>query len=369
MESNDGQPSLKRLRATTSSEVHTTPVDKEQQKPTTTSATSKNENPPSYGSQEYWEERYRSQLAVGASSDKKEESSQQGTLTSMKSQEDSPDPFHAWYFNYEELAPIMLPLILGDNADATQDENGGNTGDSDEEENDEAGKTDLDSSRSARSVKHESTIRGNTTGGEGETIKEKSTEARNILEDEDNDKDWGGFEEVGSEEEEEEEAPSRKGLARDGPITVLEVGCGDVPLGRDLALGIENLPVNDVPDFSDKGSDSGEGLNAFNPTRIVTKVVCLDYSENVIGAMKALQKDQEVASDRGYRNVRIPIDYEVADARDLPYADRSYQLILEKGTLDAMLSDREKGSNNCIAIVKEMSRVLSIGGEYNRSRL
>jgi hypothetical protein len=57
------------------------------------------------------------------------------------------------------------------------------------------------------------------------------------------------------------------------------------------------------------------------------------------------------------------LDYQVADARKMPqYKDKSIELVLEKGTLDAMLSDKEAGVTNCIAIVTEIARVLTIGG-------
>jgi SAM-dependent methyltransferase len=59
----------------------------------------------------------------------------------------------------------------------------------------------------------------------------------------------------------------------------------------------------------------------------------------------------------------ISISYEVADARKLPYKGESFDLLLEKGTLDAMLSGGDgSGSENCRQIVSECGRVLKKGG-------
>ena len=395
MESTIDQPSLKRPRDSSSPEnvgeadgdlsTSKQPRVPQEQQPATQTGTndeglgtgeSRKEGPPPYGSQQYWEDRYRAQFADIERSVNKEEVSldqQQVTVSdcdadgSFKlttSQGDCPDPFHAWYFNYEELQPILLPLILGDNADAAQhdeissDEEGGNEG------------PDNDGS-SAGNPPKEMTSRN-------ELSKEEKEGSNAVSTNDDSNKDWEGFEEVGSESEEEDETPIRAGLARDGPIAVLEVGCGDVPLGRDLAIGIEKLPVQDIPEIKDMEKDATDPT-LVKPTMILQKVVCIDYSETVIQAMKAHQKQRESmikagegessdpVSKQATFNPTIPIEYHVADARDLPYPDKSYQLILEKGTLDAMLSDHEKGRSNCIAIVKECARVLSIGGEFGSS--
>ena len=63
----------------------------------------------------------------------------------------------------------------------------------------------------------------------------------------------------------------------------------------------------------------------------------------------------------------VLLKYEVGDARKLSYADSSFELILEKGTMDAMLSDSDVGSENCRLIVAECARLLTVGGKQNYS--
>merc|ERR1712194_403595 len=72
---------------------------------------------PAYDSQEYWENRYKNK-----------------TIENSLNSESDPDPYHAWYYKFDDLAPILLPLIVGfeyngDGDDAEQnkeDENGDN---------------------------------------------------------------------------------------------------------------------------------------------------------------------------------------------------------------------------------------------------
>ena len=59
----------------------------------------------------------------------------------------------------------------------------------------------------------------------------------------------------------------------------------------------------------------------------------------------------------------IMLDYEVVDARDMPFKDRSQHIILKKGTLDAMLSDKDHGVANCVKIINECARILTINGK------
>jgi SAM-dependent methyltransferase len=61
----------------------------------------------------------------------------------------------------------------------------------------------------------------------------------------------------------------------------------------------------------------------------------------------------------------VPLDFTVADARHLPYANESFELILEKGTLDAMLSENnQQAMDDCALIVSECARVLKTGGYF-----
>jgi SAM-dependent methyltransferase len=279
------------------------------------------DNPvPPYGSQEYWEQRYEKLKEKQDRSDH---------------DESAPDPFHAWYFNFEELAPLLLPLILGDNDVEEVEEE-------EEEEEEEQQQQQTDSKNGNTQVEKQAKPKGQHKS------KSDDVKDQNGQEDDESGDDQRGFSESDNQEEEEldddeedetDSPPTPPGLAHKGPISVLEVGCGDVPLGRDLITAIIDL-------------ESEADIDASN---ILEKVVCLDYSKNVIDAMKKDQKKQS--------RCRIPLEYLVADARKLPHDEQSFELLLEKGTLDAMLSDREgNGSDNCRKIVAECARVTKAGG-------
>lgn len=146
---------------------------------------------------------------------------------------------------------------------------------------------------------------------------------------------------------EKEDSPlqqRREGLVPKGlPISVLEVGCGDVPLINELAE--ELLKTN---------------------ARVERLVGC-DYSASAIAALQQEQQQKEIRSTSTNNETHVAspqenkVSYVQADARQLPYSDSSVSLILEKGTLDAMLSDKE-GPTHCRSILSECARVLCRNG-------
>ena len=281
-----------------------------------------NKAPPPYGSHEYWEERY-----------KKLKESKKASVDD--DEEDDPDPFHAWYFNYEELAPILLPLILGDESnDNNGSEEEGNGNEDVEEANVDEQEQDMDAPKNGATTEDQE-----DPGEENVEQEEDAGNAEEAENGETGDDAGDEYEEVVIEDD-DEDAPIRIGLAKNGPISILEVGCGDVPLGRDLAKGVADL----------------EDVAGIEVTNIVSKVVCTDYSKCVIDT---LQEEQQQKS----KLLPVPLSYEVVDARQMPYDNESFELLIEKGTLDAMLSDREKGTQNCQSIVAECARVLTVGGK------
>ncbi|CAJ1970048.1 unnamed protein product [Cylindrotheca closterium] len=316
---------------------------------------------PSYGSKKYWEDRYTSGQVVGEE---------------KGAEEDSPEALHSWYFTYDDLSPLLLPLILGsgegeeceecedydidddiddqepstletqdessdgnvsanarteeskglssrrDDQDAPLDEgksniddSNGNSGGEDNRKEHEMGRTDDD---------NEDGICSQSREGKFEDLVE-------IVEDE---------EEESDDDDDNEQPRHREGLSKSGSIAVLEVGCGDVPLGRDLAKSIESF----------------ESQTGVAPSTIIKQVVCVDYAPSCIATLKKGQQ-----SNRGNE---IKICYEVGDARKLSYKNASFELILEKGTMDAMLSDTDEGVNNCKLIVAEAARLLRTGGFF-----
>jgi Methyltransferase domain len=163
----------------------------------------------------------------------------------------------------------------------------------------------------------------------------------------------------------------REGLALHRPVSILEIGCGDVPLGVALADDLQTLQdATGVPSSS-----------------VVTNICCTDYSQVVVDMMqkehgtKLCSSVNAASKEKTHQNI-VPgangqtsehsksldntdstrvslLQFMVADARQLPYEDNSFTLVLEKGTLDAMLSDTEQGIADCIQIVAECARVAS----------
>ncbi|GAX24178.1 hypothetical protein FisN_4Lh267 [Fistulifera solaris] len=305
--------------------------------------------PPSYGSQQYWEERYSRDTADS---------------------EDDPAPFHSWYFSYEEMRPLLLPLILGtEEADAlllesSDPDKSGNTFTTQEQQG-EAKPTTLLNEQRENKTYSETEVNdeeeGKTlTSSVSEDIKEEGVEDEEIQSDDegvqqDDDEESetyseeeDEFEEASSEEEDgtdDEVEVTRAPLSND-PISILEVGCGDVPMGAGL--------VTDLP------------------SERFARVVCIDYSASVIQKMEEkYTKDLEPETKKikttdnvhePSKKETTPLEFKKVDARNTPFSDESFHLVLEKGTLDAMLSDREAGSANCQKIIRESARVLKTGG-------
>ena len=258
-----------------------------------------NAPPPAYGSQEYWEERYKN-------------------LKRTKTGEADPDPFHAWYFNYEELEPLLLPLIVGEDQDDDAVED-------DDEEQDTKKDDDRDTNTGSK--------------------EEDEEEDLDNTEDADNQESDEVEEEYEDDNEDDDDLPSRVGLvkAKKRPISVIEIGCGDVPLGVDLATGIQRLEK--------------ESHGQLEALELVEKVVCMDYSPSVIETL-----NESITASSKDDAQSIPVIYEVADARKMTYEKESFDMIIEKGTLDAMISDKAVGKKNCIEIVGECARILAMGG-------
>ena len=77
----------------------------------------------------------------------------------------------------------------------------------------------------------------------------------------------------------------------------------------------------------------------------------IDISHNVIKAMAERNKEKE------------GMTYEVMDVRDLKYEDNSFDLAVDKSTIDALLCG-EDAFINVAKMIKEVQRVLKVGGYY-----
>ena len=298
----------KRNHASTTAKSNKRPREEEQ----TTDA-------PQYGSKEYWEARYKSHLpdadvqqvsrqsddTVGTTNTGNQE--EKYVLDGIELSREAINAEHAWYFTYDELRPLILPLILGGDCDEDVEDEYDNDGDS--------------------WVEEEEIV----------VEEEEEEEEENDLEGKNDDKIVGKDGTACTENE--SELPIAQISPQDTPKKILEVGCGDVPLGAELASDILNM-----------SKETGTAANL-----VVNEISCIDYSEIVVKTLIEKQKKEDSSST-------LQVSFDALDARDLPYAANTYDLVLEKGTLDAMLSDQKEGIHNCIQIVKEMARVTNDGG-------
>ena len=167
------------------------------------------------------------------------------------------------------------------------------------------------------------------------------------------------------------------------PIKILEIGCGDVPLAPDLYHDLiqENTSTTRT---QKENTNEMDNVNNQSPL-VVEQIIAFDYSQPVIDLLIKRQKEeqqehnvstcdfdmnetvQSKVSQEQHVNTISNVEYKVHDARDLPYSNSSFNVIVDKGTLDAMLSDEEHGKINCIQIVSEASRLLAMDGTFSLS--
>ena len=287
------------------------------------------DSPPPYESQEYWDTRYK----------------QHQTPNDKLAHHEVPDtdamPYHAWYFTYSDLRPLVLPLLLGGKNAGKVD------GDLFDGESDQFKVTAPDVANNECATP--STVEVETDATKPDVTSNDDTLNESDGDEDDDDDEYSEFVEVdeNDEDDDDDETQEREGVARDGPISVLEVGCGDVPLGKELAVELISLEKS--------------GTTKVNA--VIKKIVCCDYSPTVVAMLNKQKQESKGLNSDDLATLDTILDYQTSDARSMPqYLDRSFELVLEKGTLDAMLSDKEAGISNCQKIVTEMARVLTVGG-------
>ena len=285
---------------------------------------------PDYGTKDYWDNRYRNHGVDGADGSQKVDDGSP----------ESPEAGHCWYFSYSELRSLVLPLLLGsENHELCQSDL--ETDDDDVEEWVVEGEDDdqdewVEAEASEGPGVEPSSEPINQAGGEKDAKQDDKAH--------EDEEEGGEGEEGGDEEDEEEEEFNLDNAQCSIPKKVLEIGCGDVPLGSGL-----------VDDLMSMQSQQSTKL----AKSVVEEVTCIDYSEIVV---QNLISEQKGGGKCKKSTDSLEVKYEIVDARKLPYDANSYDLIFEKGTMDAMLSDASEGVQNCIQIVCEMARVCSPGG-------
>uniref|UniRef100_A0A7S1ZUP8 Methyltransferase type 11 domain-containing protein n=1 Tax=Ditylum brightwellii TaxID=49249 RepID=A0A7S1ZUP8_9STRA len=93
-------------------------------------------------------------------------------------------------------------------------------------------------------------------------------------------------------------------------------------------------------------------------------MTAFDYAPDGVEFAKTLFGENRIRGDDDGGDVGVNLD--VADARNLPYDDDSFDAVLEKGTLDAVYlsggSDKELAFQHLSMAVSELSRVVKKGG-------
>jgi len=419
-----------------------------------------------YGSKEYWEKRYQTNWK--SSSSRREGSTPLGsidsdltTTTTMMTNnggsktttttttaagaaattnhkvDDSNSgdatnetPGFAWYFSYTDLWPLLLPLIVGgrdEDNEADWNDNGDDDDDDDDDDDskegvDDSGWTEVDEIEEEPEDKITEKDSDNEDGAgsvnDGDHPGDHETEPN---------EDDGAATDTNTDEDDNDD-PNRYEAILDQikntptitpPKSILEIGCGDAPLGEELRDDLRNLEQQRRRRRQTAENDTVKS------NLLVDRIVCFDYSKSVIDMMNKRKEpeqerkrstpvkerialgrqddDNELANDttatdrkmkakgeatqqqhtkqqtNGEPNtttslilntttvedslVVVPtLHYRVHDARNLPYNDGEFDVIIDKGTLDAMISDEEDGQTSCIKIVAEAARLLSVNG-------
>jgi hypothetical protein len=241
---------------------------------------------PAYGTRVYWESRYQSFFEQCQPVAESQTSHEAISSTIISKSEDQPEPGHPWYFTYDELKPLLLPLVIGEPVD------------------------DLDESSTQQPCIVQDLKRKIDHDSDSHTQVTEETNASQHI-----------------------QPPIIK--------KILEIGCGDVPLGVDLWRDIhlhykDTTPGPNVPNYH---------------------VTCFDYSESVIQHLNTLPLELE----KDTRSL-AKLEFKVHDARVLPYKDQVFSLIIDKGTIDAQMSDIDHGHDDCVKMVYEAARLLVYNG-------
>ena len=236
-------------------------------------------NPPSYGSQLYWETRYKTFFDTCHAAQENQDANEASAVQnqSIIHVKEAPEPGHPWYFTYDELKPLLFPLVIMNNI--TQ-----------------------------QRIEKPSTQ-------EGLLLKTENHDTQDIY---------------------------TKHVQCHGSTNILEIGCGDVPLGIDLFRDIQRH------------------YQETTACETNYRITCFDYSASVIQHLNTrLELEKEI-----FNKALIHLEFKVHDATDLPYKDNVFSVIIDKGTIDARMSDMDSGCNDCVKMVYEAARLLIHEGTF-----
>ncbi|XP_077867422.1 citrate synthase-lysine N-methyltransferase CSKMT, mitochondrial-like isoform X2 [Saccoglossus kowalevskii] len=112
------------------------------------------------------------------------------------------------------------------------------------------------------------------------------------------------------------------------PFQLLDIGCG-------------------TSDFSSK---------LFSDIKASKLLYCIDFSQNAISHLVSLNMDSTTSLDH-------QIQFIIADATSLPFTSSTFDLVIDKGTLDAVLRN-DNGADMAVSAISEAIRVLKTNGHF-----
>ena len=157
--------------------------------------------------------------------------------------------------------------------------------------------------------------------------------------------------------------------ALDPRASVLEAGCGTSRLALDLgAARAEEVRALEAAQRADAGEEEEEGgaAAAVAATTGLGALVSFDYSSTIVERQRRRQQEEVAAA-----TAAAAVDFRVMDARALPLPDGTFDVLVDKGTLDAMdVVDGAEGAGSVVDGAEgagaqgcaEYARVLKDGG-------
>jgi hypothetical protein len=164
-------------------------------------------------------------------------------------------------------------------------------------------------------------------------------------------------------------------------LSLLEIGCGDVPIVPNLADDIyiqtgcaTKAIASDysatVIEYLKEQQRQTQGCNSSNSLQKSNEAkICTGNHDRQTKDIKTAPFDQRLTKSRPRKRHKardmkhdVMVQYSVEDATNLSYEDNQFHIVLEKGMLDASLADNEIGIRRCNSMVGEAARVLRMNG-------
>ena len=153
-------------------------------------------------------------------------------------------------------------------------------------------------------------------------------------------------------------------LEKRGSCSILEIGCGDVPVVPDLCKDVAaetGISVNAIStDYSAVVISYLKEQQRESSSNPIVKEKCDGKNPDTLSSTRPMKRSRKhtTANQPATSNVQ----FHVEDATKLSFQDNQFDIVVEKGALDACISDKEDGIRRCKTIVGEAARVLQMHG-------